>query len=294
MCAAPAEILGEVFGYVPASFTPPFDLEPAPACPFREEVYQAFHKPGGRNPWKRQCDKKTPSCSVYKGPIGPTVLGQAFGEDPIATCPARFLQDNVISDIAKIAWEKPGQPNFSVASEVSLGGKWQVDLALYESDPTSGDVTDFCSVEIQAIDITNSISQHIKAFSTNQPLPGNVKDPGFNWANATIKRLFTQLLFKGYMHHVWGKKIAVVIQDRALDYIERTVTLATVPSMDKADICILPYKYTFDPAHPNQYRLQLAENRVLRIPYGSFALSTLSIELPDLVAHQNNFVAKTL
>ncbi len=93
---------------------------------------------------------------------------------------------------------------------------------------------------------------------------------------------FVQLLFKGYMHHVWGRRIAVVLQGKALDYIESTVSLATVPTLRGADIVILPYRYVDDPADPAKYLLELVPDRILRVPYASFAPATLSIDVPDV------------
>lgn len=294
MSRSPLKTLGEVFGKIPSKIDIPFALKPAPQCPFRTEVYDAFHKNSGRIKWKNNCNKASPTCSVYQGVVGPTRADECFTDPPVITCPSRFLQKNIIQDIARIAWGKEHEADFYLATEVSIGGKWQVDLALYEKNLTTNEITDFCSAEIQAIDITNNVTKYVEAFRIGADVEDDLKQPGFNWANATIKRLFTQLLFKGYMHHVWGKKLAVIIQDKTLDYIEETVTLATVPTMEKANICILPYRYEQDPDNNDQYRLELVEDRVKRMPYGSFALSTLSIKLPDVLSHQDNFFARTL
>jgi len=289
----PTKVLGELLGRSPGLTQHPVTIGSTEPCPFRTALHAQHHDSAAKKTWTSNCVKKSSVCSVYAGATGPAKSGLRQTSGLVCTCPSRFYEPHIIDEIAQHAWGKPPGTRFSVATEVSLGGKWYVDMALFTRDG-SGNVRDFCSVEVQAIDITNSVKKHVDAFVAQGRVAPAIKDPGLNWANATIKRLFTQLLFKGYMHHVWGKKMAVVIQDKTLEYIEDTVTLATVPAMEKADICILPYRYREDSANSAAYTLELVENSVRRVPYGSFALSTLSIQLPDIDQHMQGFVRQMI
>lgn len=272
----PEQAIGEVLGLA-ATHARGMAIAPNATCPFASELYDSCCR-ARVSERLRQCSKRSRVCAIYEGTSGPERPGQLSIERLISICPSRLVERHVIDDVVDVVWGRRGFRDYSLATEVRLGQHWNVDFVLAELEDTT--VRDFVSIEVQAIDTTGDFKPFLRSLLANEPTVARPKSYGLNWANATIKRLFTQLLFKGYMHHVWRRRIAVVIQDTTLDYIERVVPLSTVPTLQHADIVLMPYKYVHNNA--SSYGLELDLSRVKRMPYGSFALATLGIEVSDL------------
>ena len=98
-----------------------------------------------------------------------------------------------------------------VAPEVKMEGFGNVDFVIADVGD-DGEVSQFLSVELQAIDITGSAFDAYQALRAGNDLE---KRPtyGFNWDNV-YKRYITQLIRKGYFHHHWKSKIVAVIPEQ--------------------------------------------------------------------------------
>lgn len=115
-----------------------------------------------------------------------------------------------------------------VAPEVKMEGFGNVDFVIADVGQ-DGEVEQFLSVELQAIDITGSAFKAYQALRAGEDLE---KKPtyGFNWDNV-YKRYITQLIRKGYFHHHWKSKIVAVIPEQVYEYIKgRAGFMADCPS----------------------------------------------------------------
>jgi len=91
-----------------------------------------------------------------------------------------------------------------------MAGFGQVDFVIADIDESTGQVREFISVELQAVDITGSVEPAYQGVVSNQNL--NVPPAhGFNWANVR-KRYISQLISKGFYHHHWGTRMVAVLQ----------------------------------------------------------------------------------
>lgn len=179
-----------------------------------------------------------------------------YDSAPVAVCPKRFFEINLLKDVVDNCW--PGEPPKApeLVSEVNMKGFGNVDFVAADFD-AAGEVQDFLSVELQAIDITGSVRPAYAALLKSQMLP---KRPtfGLNWDNV-YKRYVTQLIRKGYFHHHWGSKVVGVMQDVVLDDIyERFGFMRTEDVKNSSvNIIFMSYAFTPDPAAPSGYRLKL-------------------------------------
>jgi hypothetical protein len=148
-------------------------------------------------------------------------------------------------------------------------------LASYNSD---GQITDFGSLEVQAVYISGTIrtpfAHYMSDPAGNQQMDwqGKRNYPRPDYVSSSRKRLAPQLLFKGGILHKWGKKQAVAVDSNFF---------ATLPVMDEvpkedAELAWLIYDLVLDPAR-NTY-----EQRLIRIVYTRFqaALSRLTVAEP--------------
>lgn len=191
-----------------------------------------------------------PICSLWRG------RDNAPDRDLIFVCPKRFYAVDFLTDVVKHCW--PGEPpkNPQVAPEVKMSGFGNVDFVIADVKP-DGEIEQFLSVELQAIDITGSVFKAYQALKNNEDLETR-PTYGFNWDNV-YKRYITQLIRKGYFHHHWKSKIVAVIPDQVYQYItERAdflrssdVTSATV------NIIFMTYRLEMDPTRYGEFRPRL-------------------------------------
>ena len=116
-----------------------------------------------------------------------------------------------------------------------------------------GDIGQFLSVELQAIDITGSVRDAYDALVSGGLLPKNPSF-GLNWKNV-YKRYITQLIAKGYYHHHWKTKIVAVIQEQVYNYIKNEADFMCSPDVKNPNVNIIFMTYAFDhdPERPGQY-----------------------------------------
>lgn len=209
---------------------------------------------------KSRCPKRTiqlpeesyPVCSLWrlsKGEPDPA-------KDLIFVCPKRFYAVDFLTEVIEHCWpgEKPKNP--MVAPEVKMAGFGNVDFVIADVQ-NDGEVDQFLSVELQAIDITGSAFKAYQAIRAGEDLE---KRPtyGFNWDNV-YKRYVTQLIRKGYFHHHWKSKIVAVIPEQVYQYITNRADFIRSPDVKSAQVNIIfmTYRLAHDPDRPGEYRPQL-------------------------------------
>lgn len=192
-----------------------------------------------------------PICSLWKNTREPDPA-----TDLIFVCPKRFYAVDFLTEVIEHCWagDKPANPQ--VAPEVKMAGFGNVDFVIADVQP-DGEVDQFLSVELQAIDITGSAFKAYQALRASEDLD---KRPtyNFNWDNV-YKRYITQLIRKGYFHHHWKSKIVAVIPEQVYQYITSRADFMRSPDVKspQVNIIFMTYRLEHDPARPGEYRPQL-------------------------------------
>lgn len=182
-----------------------------------------YSKEAQRYRLNRLCpfNNRVPSCTKDKAkdPLG--VCSIFHEKRPVITCPVRFRQDWLIVEQAAKFFFRPSALWTSLG-EVRLedgDGKCagNIDIVLVEYD-SRGKVTDFGSVEIQAVYISGNIRTPFGEYISK-----STKTKNFVWTNkpnypkpdylsSSRKRLVPQILYKGGILKSWGKKQAIILQ----------------------------------------------------------------------------------
>lgn len=197
-------------------------------------------------------DEPYPICSLWRG-TGPKTDPQ---KDLIFVCPKRFYAVDFLTEVIKHCWAGDAPENPMVAPEVKMEGFGNVDFVIADVGQ-DGEVEQFLSVELQAIDITGSAFKAYQALRAGEDLE---KKPtyGFNWDNV-YKRYITQLIRKGYFHHHWKSKIVAVIPEQVYEYIKGRAGFMRSPDVKSPDVNIIFMTYCLeaDPTRPSEYRPRL-------------------------------------
>jgi hypothetical protein len=190
----------------------------------------------------RQCSKTNhrntlpyPVCSIYRG--GRNRPGTPA--HPICVCPVRFYEADIPGDVIENCWGATPPRDTRIAHEVQMQKFGKVDMVIAEIS-TSGAVTKFLPVELQAVDITGSYMGAYEALTQNQMAPARSKY-GLNWANVR-KRFMTQLVAKGYYCHHWSTRIAAVVQEDLFATFDAHAHV-TECSLADSDIVFLLYQF---------------------------------------------------
>jgi len=260
----PSHPLAEVFGFPITNFT-------KEAKRFRRNKLCPFNN-------------KVPSCTKdkAKNPLG--VCSIFDDGKPVITCPVRFRQSWVIAEKAAQFCFEEGASWTSIA-EVRLTDKsgksaGNIDLVLVAYDER-GYVTDFCSLEVQAVYISGNIRS---PFEYYMAVPNARK--GMNWhgkpnypkpdfLSSSRKRLIPQVLYKGGILKAWGKKQTVALQKSFFE------TLPAIPRVnaEQADIAWFLYDLRKD---SKANRFNLVEEEVVYTKFGP-ALDTIITPKPGRV-----------
>lgn len=248
--------LAEVFGFPTNSFSPAAER----------------HRRGKLCPY----NNKVPNCTKDKAldPLGVCSIFENAGKVAI-TCPVRFRQDWLIAeDAARFFF--PSGTAWTSLTEVRLkdgngqaAGNIDVVLVAYDSN---GKITDFGSLEVQAVYISGNVRKPFEHYMRNPPQHGAMDWDGENYPRADYlsssrKRLVPQMIYKGGIFQQWGKKQAVALHKGFY------ATLPELPETEaeKADIAWLLYDLQFDAAN-NHYQLMLE-----RVVYTEFEAALLRI-----------------
>jgi hypothetical protein len=235
----PETIIGEVLGRKAVKGLDPLidDFE----CPFI----------------KSRCPKRStqlqqepyPVCTLWRRSVGEPDPGQ----DLIFVCPKRFYAVDFLTEVIEHCWpgEKPKNPR--VAPEVKMAGFGNVDFVIADVQD-DGEVEQFLSVELQAIDITGSAFPAYQALREGTDLERR-PTYGLNWDNV-YKRYVTQLIRKGYFHHHWKSKIVAVIPEQVYQYITSRADFIRSADVKSAQVNIIfmTYRLEADPTRPGEFR----------------------------------------
>lgn len=197
-------------------------------------------------------DEPYPVCSLWRG-VGPKTDPQ---KDLIFVCPKRFYAVDFFAEVIKHCWVGEAPDNPMVAPEVKMEGFGNVDFVIADVGH-DGEVDQFLSVELQAIDITGSAFKAYQALRAGEDL---AKKPtyGFNWDNV-YKRYITQLIRKGYFHHHWKSKIVAVIPEQVYEYIKKRADFMSSADVKSphVNIVFMTYCLEVDPMRVGEYRPRL-------------------------------------
>jgi hypothetical protein len=221
-----------------------------------------------------------PNCTKDKAndPLG--VCSVFDGESTAITCPIRFREDWLIADEAA-AFFFPSEARWTSLVEVRLNDRQgksagNIDVVLVAYDER-GKVTDFGSLEIQAVYISGNIRAPFEHYMQKPNVraaldwTGQPNYPRPDYLSSSRKRLAPQLLFKGGIFHAWGKKQAVALHRGFYN------TLPLLPSVEpaQAELAWLVYDLRYDAA-TNRYKLYRDE-----VIYTKFEPTMLKITVAD-------------
>ena len=133
-----------------------------------------------------------------------------------------------------------------------------VDFVIADVSDT-GQIGQFLSVELQALDITGTVLDAYSALRAGKQLDMK-KSYGLNWGNV-YKRYITQLIRKGYFHHHWGTKIVAVMQDIVYEYVREWADFMRSADVkgQTINIIFMSYRFEDNPDSPEAKRLVLDE-----------------------------------
>ncbi len=233
---------------------------------------------------------KVPNCTKDKAdnPLG---VCSVFHSDNIAiTCPIRFRQDWLIAEDAATFFF-PEETSWTSLTEVRLNDKngntaGNIDVVLVAYDST-GKVTDFGALEIQAVYISGNVRRPFEHYMQKPEERADMdwrKETSYprpDYLSSSRKRLVPQLLYKGGILNAWKRKMAVALDEGFF---------ATLPKLKKvkpeqADIVWLVYKLAFNESE-KLYSLKRAET-----VYTLFNESLDQIIRPE-VGSPDNFIEK--
>ncbi len=207
---------------------------------------------------------RVPNCTKDKAnnPLG--VCSIYDNSDVVITCPIRFREDWLIAENAASFFFQSGC-KWTTLTEVRLKDKHgksagNIDVVLVSYD-SSGKVTDFGALEVQAVYISGNIRNPFESFMSNPAIGGDFdwkgrqNYPNPDYLSSSRKRLAPQLIFKGGIFREWNKKIAVALNR---GFYETLPKLREVePS--KADIAWFVYDLMKNEIE-NRYRLTLCKS----------------------------------
>lgn len=226
-----------------------------------------------------QCVKRSqrtegpfPVCSVFRG----GGRAEPGTEELIAVCPKRFLDIDFASDVKTHCWIGEAPANLHYAQEVKMAGFGQVDLVIAELNRDASKVLKFVSVELQAVDISGSYEPAYTALLNSQFLR---RKPvfGFNWANVR-KRYVSQLVVKGFFHHLWNTRVVSVLQDHVFHRIQAFIRFDHVP-VETANIVFMVYKFADAPERGLGQRKWVLD-RVVGTSHSSLMTASLYRQVP--------------
>ena len=221
-----------------------------------------------------------PNCTKDKAkdPLGVCSILQ--NDQAVITCPVRFREDWLIAEDAAAFFFGP-DAQWTSLTEVRLPDKYgksagNIDVVLVAYDD-SGQITDFGSLEVQAVYISGNVGLPFKYFMeapteradmdwSKQPLY-----PRADFLSSSRKRLAPQLIFKGGILRAWNKKMAVALDSA---FWATLPSIETVPPAD-ADLAWLVYDLNRDESD-NRFHL----NRVQTV-YTQFESALDVITRPE-------------
>ena len=216
-----------------------------------------------------------PVCSIHRNLKNPQV---------ICTCPKRFYEADFLEDVVSHCWKGTPPENPHFVHEVKMADFGMVDFVVADIDPTNGNVIDFVSAELQAVDLTGSVNPAYEAILNNTTLDRK-PNYGVNWANVR-KRYVAQLITKGFFHHHWGTRIISVIQTPLYEAIRSDTNFDEMPPDTNCNIVFMLYDY----AETDQGRHKLIFDKAIGTRHNSLMMGALYRTPPP----KDQFCAKIL
>ena len=102
-------------------------------------------------------------------------------------CPKRLLGADLLNDILDNCWPNAKPKNPRVAYEIKMENFGNVDMVVADISEADGSITDFVSVELQAVDTTGSYEPAYQGVLNSRD-EVTLKSYGINWKNVR-KRL---------------------------------------------------------------------------------------------------------
>lgn len=250
--------LAEVFGF-------PIDNTSERAKRYRDQKLCPFNN-------------RVPNCTKDKAnaPLGVCSVNQNSKQG--ITCPIRFREDWIIAENAASFFFTKSE-KWTSLTELKLLDKdgesaGNVDYVLVSYDE-KGRLTDFGSLEVQAVYITGNLRNPFNAYM-EKPTASFEWETGYNYPkpdylSSSRKRLVPQMLYKGGIFKAWNKKQAVALQKSFFE------TLPKMPrvKIEDADIAWFLYDLVFD-KNSKRFILTLDE-----IVYTDFQDALLKITTPN-------------
>lgn len=206
-------------------------------------------------------NNKVPDCTKDKAenPLG--VCSITDGDSHTITCPVRFRQDwRIATEAAKFFGFPPG--TWTILQEVRLNDNnsrsaGNIDLVIISRDE-HGHITDFGSVEVQAVYISGNVRQPFEHYMQDpegrQRMNWTATQVRADYLSSSRKRLMPQLIYKGGILKAWGKKQAVAIHRTFFDTLPKPPTV----SEKRAEMAWFVYDLVKDSA-TSRYNLSLVE-----------------------------------
>ena len=212
----PNHPLAEVFGFPVNNLTDDADRHRQDRlCPFGNAV---------PNCTKNSIENPLGVCSVF-----------GTGGEVVITCPVRFQQGwRIASDAASFffppntAWTSLTEVRLKDSAGKSAGN---IDVVLLSYDAL-GRITDYGSLEVQAVYISGNVSTPFKHYMedphahADMDWRGQRNYPRPDYLSSSRKRLAPQLIFKGGILNGWGRKMAVALN---------TGFYETLPALEEVD-----------------------------------------------------------
>lgn len=223
-------------------------------------------------------NNKVSNCTKDKAenPLG--VCSITNGGSPTITCPVRFREHwRIAADAAAFFGFSSG--SCTSLSEVRLNDKngrsaGNIDLVIASCDE-HGRITDFGSLEVQAVYISGNVRQPFEHYMKD---PEGRKDMAWtttrvraDYLSSSRKRLIPQLIYKGGILKAWGKKQAVALHRTFFETLPKPPSV----SREKAEMAWFVYDFVRD-ATANVYNLHLTETI-----YTEFEPALLRITSPE-------------
>ncbi|KAA3612008.1 MAG: hypothetical protein D8M58_19875 [Calditrichaeota bacterium] len=194
---------------------------------------------------------RVPSCTKNSAtkPLG--VCSIFYEKNTIVTCPIRFTEEWLITEqaakfifnkniVEKGMWTTLREIKLVDANDKTAGN---IDYVLVSYDE-NGNLTDFGSLEVQAVYISGNITNPFNYYMedrTNRTVFDWSKNKFFprpDFLSSSRKRLVPQLVYKGGIFKSWNKKQCVVLQK---GFFETLPKLPIVKNPENADFAWFIY-----------------------------------------------------
>lgn len=222
---------------------------------------------------------RVPNCTKDKAndPLG--VCSIFDNEEVVITCPIRFRENWIIADAAAefffeedAKWTSLTEVRLNDADGRSAGN---IDVVLVSYDDR-GKITDFGSLEVQAVYISGNVRRPFEDYIEKQDVGSDfdwTDKPNYprpDYLSSSRKRLAPQLIYKGGILNSWKKKMAVAVNSG----LYKTLPDMEQVSKEKAEMAWMVYDLDYD-------SLQMTRSLSLKsIIYTEFRSSLLAITQP--------------